>query len=75
MALVQEALDEVGLGPEDITTVIATGGTSHIPFIRQGLTEFFDTEILEEVDPQESVALGAAAYAHRLAPEPGGGEP
>ncbi len=66
LVLCREALAEISLAPRDLHRVIATGGTSRIPFIREGLEQFFEREISDEVDPQEAVPLGAAVYAARL---------
>lgn len=67
----REALAEISLEPADVQRVIATGGTSRIPFIRQGLEQFFERRISDDVDPQEAVPLGAAAYAAWLEQEEG----
>ena len=37
LATCKEALDTIGLAPEDMTQVVVTGGISHIPFIRAGV--------------------------------------
>ena len=61
------ALDSIGLSPRDVTEVVATGGTSRIPFIREGLAKFFDKEIKPLVNPEDAIALGAGLYAARRA--------
>ena len=67
LAVCQEALDKVGLGPEDMTAVVLTGGISRIPFIQEGVARFFGREIQTTVDPDQAVALGAGLRAAQLA--------
>jgi len=65
-----EALESVGLGPRDVTQVVAIGGISRIPFVRRGLGRFFGREILHVLNPDEAVALGAGLCAAELAQHP-----
>ncbi len=62
-----EALESIGLGPRDITQVVAIGGISRIPFVRRALGRFFGREILHVVNPDEAVALGAGLCAAEMA--------
>lgn len=67
LACCQEALDEVGLEPQDVNELVITGGTSQIPFIRAGLEAFFECEVKEHVSPEEAVVRGASVYAGQIA--------
>src|SRR5262249_21566414 len=63
-------LARAGLEPREITQVVASGGISHIPFVRDGLARFFEREIKTIVDPQEAVCVGAGLFAARLEDHP-----
>ena len=65
-----EALESIGLGPRDVTQVVAIGGISRIPFVRRGLGRFFGREILHVLNPDEAVALGAGLCAAELVQHP-----
>jgi len=64
--LCQTVLQAAGLAPSSVNQVLLTGGTSRIPFIRQGLERFFGRELPEVVDPEAAVALGAGVHAASL---------
>ena len=61
----RNALSQLGLEPRDMTTVLISGGTSRIPFIRAGLNQFFDRPVAGSLNPEEAVALGAGLHAAR----------
>jgi len=62
--LVQTALRNQTLGPEDITAVLLVGGSTAIPLVRTLLAEVFgENKIRVDVNPMECVALGAAVRA------------
>jgi hypothetical protein len=65
-----EALEGIGLGPRDVTQVVAIGGISRIPFVRRGLGRFFGREILHVMNPDEAVALGAGLCAAEMVNHP-----
>jgi Tfp pilus assembly protein PilZ len=62
----QAALYRAGLEPSSVTQVVVTGGVSRIPFVRKGLSQFFEREITSVVNPEEAIAMGAAIRAGRL---------
>jgi len=64
------ALSQLGLDPRDMTAVLVSGGTSHIPFIRDGLAQLFARPITATVNPEEAVALGAALHAAKRCGHP-----
>ena len=65
LAICREALDQIGLGPADITEVVVSGGISHLPFVRDAVGRFFRRKIPSVVHPDEAVALGAGLSAAR----------
>jgi molecular chaperone DnaK len=60
---VEKTLEESGLRPADVETVILVGGQTRMPLIRDHVTEFFGRAPAEGVNPDESVALGAAVQS------------
>lgn len=50
----------------DLDGIILVGGSTRIPLIRQKLEEKFDTEIFDNLDPDQIVAIGAALHAENL---------
>ena len=60
---IDDAMNAAGFKPEDIGTVIAVGGSSKIPYVRQLLVSKFGDKIRDEVNPDEAIALGAAIQA------------
>ena len=63
----QSALASIDLEPRDVTEVVVTGGTSRIPFVREGVARLFDKEVKTLVNPEDAIALGAGLFAARLA--------
>lgn len=57
---VAKALDEAKLDARDIDRVILVGGMTKMPVIAERLTEIFGDARLPVMDPDRSVALGAA---------------
>jgi len=50
----------------DIDQIIIVGGTTRIPAIRKALVQHMNAPILDDINPQEVVAYGAARYAAQL---------
>ncbi|MGC8765032.1 MAG: Hsp70 family protein [Brevinematia bacterium] len=61
--LCQESLSDAGLTIKEIDRIILVGGSSKIPYIRKRVSEFFKKEADLSVDPEYSVARGAAIQA------------
>lgn len=66
MQITQEVLAAARLAPAQIDEIIAVGGQSRAPAIRQGLERLFARQPRTDVDPQGAVALGAALYGAAL---------
>jgi molecular chaperone DnaK len=63
MAIVEQALHGLGLGPEHVGQVVLTGGVTRIPMVRAAVARYFGREVRDHVNPDEAVALGAAVQA------------
>jgi len=61
--VVELVLDESGLQPSEIDTVLLVGGSSRIPLVQQRLKKMFGFEPVAAVNVDECVALGAALHA------------
>eukprot|EP01035_Chromulina_nebulosa_P018301 gene18301-23985_t len=58
---VTRLLNELGMTKNDIDEVVLVGGTTRIPKIKQMLREFFGKELNDHIDPDITVAYGAAS--------------
>ncbi|MCK5796116.1 MAG: Hsp70 family protein, partial [Deltaproteobacteria bacterium] len=58
----QEALASAHIGPEDLSAIYLSGGTSYIPAVREGVAAFFGREPRTVVPPERMVVLGAAVH-------------
>jgi molecular chaperone HscA len=47
--------------------IILVGGVTRTPYVQEILKDFFEQDLLTDINPDEVVALGAAAQAHSLA--------
>jgi molecular chaperone DnaK len=56
----KKALDDAGLGKNDIDQVILVGGSTRIPKIQEVVKDFFGKDPSKGVNPDEVVAVGAA---------------
>lgn len=61
--LVEVALEEAGVKPSDIDTVLLVGGSTRVPLVRGHLEEIFGFPPETSVNVDECVALGAALHA------------
>jgi molecular chaperone DnaK (HSP70) len=62
----RQALEIAHLEPEALDQVIAVGGSTRIPLVRQRAEEFFSRQLLAHLDPHEVVAIGAALQGYAL---------
>ena len=67
LAAVRKALRDARLAREDVQGVVMVGGSTRMPQIQRAVGEFFGTEPLINLNPDEVVALGAAIQANQLA--------
>ena len=61
MAPVKQALADAGVDPAKIDEVVLVGGSTRMPKVQQLVREFFGKEPHKGVNPDEVVAVGAAA--------------
>jgi len=61
--LVEVVLEEAGLKPSDVTTVLLVGGSTRVPLIRTHLERIFGFPPECSINVDECVALGAALHA------------
>ncbi|MCL1894585.1 MAG: Hsp70 family protein, partial [Holophagaceae bacterium] len=60
IAPIQDALQQAGHMPSNVSQVILVGGQSRMPLVQKRLKEFFGKEPDREINPDEVVAIGAA---------------
>ncbi len=63
MEPVKQALQDSGLGKEDINKILLVGGSSRIPAVQNAVKKFIDKEPFKGINPDECVAIGAALQA------------
>lgn len=54
------ALSDASMGPEDVSKVLLVGGMTRSPAVRRQVRKLFGKEGLSVLNPDESVAMGAA---------------
>ena len=64
---IENALESAHLDSSQINTIILVGGSSHIPWVKASVEEFFDgKKAFFGLNPDEAVAQGAAIFAEKL---------
>ncbi|MDP4220622.1 MAG: Fe-S protein assembly chaperone HscA [Bacteroidota bacterium] len=66
-----EAMKDAGLTPKDIEEVVLVGGATRMPAVKELVHELFHKKPHDSLNPDETVALGAAIQANVLS---GGGQ-
>jgi molecular chaperone DnaK len=61
--MVEVVLDEAGLKPSDVDTVLLVGGSSRVPLVRTHLEKIFGFPPESSINVDECVAMGAALHA------------
>jgi molecular chaperone DnaK len=61
-----EALQSARMTAADVDAVILVGGPTRLPIIRNSVKHYFQRNLMEGVDPDQAVAVGAALQAHAL---------
>ena len=61
-----QALEAARLQSSDFDHVVLVGGSTRIPLVRSRVDEFFGCPVLDRINPEEVVALGAAIQAAAL---------
>ncbi len=63
----QKAMKDADLEISEIDNVIMVGGSTRTPLIKQKVSQYFQNEVNDDLNPDEVVALGAAIQADVLA--------
>jgi len=63
---VKKALRDANLQPTDIQGVVMVGGSTRMPHVQSAVGELLQCQPLNNVNPDEVVALGAAIQANQL---------
>jgi molecular chaperone DnaK (HSP70) len=61
MVPVVRLLSDLHMTKDDIDEVVLVGGTTRIPFVKRKLREFFGKALNDHIDPDVTVAYGAAS--------------
>ena len=61
-----DALSLAGMTASQMDAVLLVGGMTHYPLIREAVSQYFGTEPVTDLNPDEVVAIGAALQAHNL---------
>lgn len=61
------ALKDANLNKEAVNEVILVGGSTRSPIVKKALSDFFNKSALDNIDPDQVVAMGAAVQADILA--------
>jgi molecular chaperone DnaK len=67
----QGALEDAGLGIEDVDDLLLVGGQTKMPLVQQRVARFFGREPNRSIHPDEAVAIGASIQAGILAGDVG----
>lgn len=67
IAAARRTLRDAQLPPQEIQGVVMVGGSTRMPQVQHAVREFFGSEPLSNLNPDEVVALGAALQANQLA--------
>ncbi|MEY2618652.1 MAG: putative chaperone, Hsp70 (DnaK) family [Pseudomonadota bacterium] len=67
LSAVRKALRDAKLAREDVQGVVMVGGSTRMPQVQRAVGEFFGQAPLNNLNPDEVVALGAAIQANQLA--------
>jgi molecular chaperone HscA len=67
MAAARKVLRDAKLGVDDIQGVVMVGGSTRMPQVQAAVAAFFGRDPLNNLNPDEVVALGAAIQANQLA--------
>ena len=67
IAAVRKALRDARLAVQDVQGVVMVGGSTRMPQVQTAVAKFFDRAPLNNLNPDEVVALGASIQANQLA--------
>ena len=64
--ITRDVLADAGVTPAEIAGLVLVGGSTRVPMVRRRVAEVFGREPLDDIDPEEVVARGAALQAEAL---------
>jgi molecular chaperone HscA len=67
IAAVRKALRDARLAMQDVQGVVMVGGSTRMPQVQAAVAKFFERDPLNNLNPDEVVALGASIQANQLA--------
>jgi molecular chaperone DnaK len=57
---IDQSFSDSGLDPEKIDEVILVGGQTRMPLVKEKIADFFKKQPIEDINPDEVVAMGAS---------------
>lgn len=66
IGIVKNTLEDQKISCHDLEGIVLVGGSTRIPLIKTMLTKAFNTPILDDINPDEVVGLGAGHQAQSL---------
>lgn len=67
IAPIKQALQDAGIDKKEVHGVIMVGGATRMPQVQQAVADFFEQAPLNDLNPDQVVALGASIQANILA--------
>ncbi|MGL9732738.1 MAG: Hsp70 family protein [Wolbachia sp.] len=64
--IVTRTIEDIDLKIDDIKGVILVGGATRVPLVQDSLVKLFGKKVLNDIDPDKAVVIGAALQAHYL---------
>ncbi|WP_264688373.1 Fe-S protein assembly chaperone HscA [Wolbachia endosymbiont (group A) of Sympetrum striolatum] len=64
--IVTRTISDIDLKIDDIKGTILVGGATRTPLVQNSLVKLFGNKVLNDVDPDKAVVMGAALQAHDL---------
>jgi len=66
LAVTQEALHLAHLSPSSFDQIVLVGGSTRMPIVKRRVEAYFGVPVMDRVNPDEVVAIGAAVQAAAL---------
>ena len=66
LVICSQVLDDADILSEDLDGVILVGGMTKLCFIKELVSENFETKIFDDISPEKAVSFGAAIHANSI---------